>query len=125
MPPKNRGRKAWLVTWEWSGDHAKRNPEVVAVFRPQLTFKRVSELVEHLYSFSKYTPQERMIFALGLQPSPYPARVEATGQIICGHNPWLRARLVDDLVFADSHHVTWAERKWPTRSIGVNPLLIL
>jgi len=28
---KSRKYKAWLVTWEWIGDHAKHDDKIVAV----------------------------------------------------------------------------------------------
>jgi len=121
---RKRGRKAWLVTWEWSGDHAKREQKVAAVFRPQLSGKRVRELVECLYSFSEYTSRERMVFGLGLSPNPYPAQfgtidgISWEGVISCGHNPWLEARLVDDLIFDDKDHAAWTARKRPTLPVG-------
>ncbi len=40
--------KAWLVTWEWAGEYAKRDDRVVAVFNPHIGDVRVRELVEFL-----------------------------------------------------------------------------
>ena len=123
---RQNGRKAWLVTWEWSGDHAQREQKVAAVFRPQLSGKRVRELVECLYSFSEYTPRERMAFGLGLSPNPYPARfgtldsISWEGVITCGHNPWLEARLVDDLVIDENDQPNYTPRKRPTLPAGWN-----
>jgi hypothetical protein len=45
----SRKSRAWLVTWEWAGDHAKRTDKVVAIFGPRLGGERVRELVEFLY----------------------------------------------------------------------------
>lgn len=113
------GRKAWLVTWEWCGDHARREPRVVALFRPQLSGGRIREMVEFLYSQSEYSLRERFCWTFNPKANPYPAQFGSTiaggtweGEIICGHNPHLRARLVDDLTIEDNHAV-WTERERP------------
>jgi len=64
MSTKQRGRKVWLVSWVWCGDHAKRDPKVVAIFRPQLSGERVRELVEFLYGHFEYSLRERVDCAL-------------------------------------------------------------
>jgi hypothetical protein len=120
MSRKVRGRKAWLVTWEWAGDHAKRVDPVAAVFKPQFSGERVRELVEFLHATLEYSLRERMEIALGLRSNPYAAEFGAisghrwTGEVICGHNPFLRARLVDDLLIDQDNQATWVERPRPT-----------
>jgi hypothetical protein len=117
---KNTGRKAWLVTWEWCGNHARRDPKVVAVFRPQLSGERVCELVEYLYSSSEYTLRERVHWTFNLKENPYRAQfgtiggIPWSGEIVCGDNPFLKARLVDDLVVDGENNVTWTECPRPT-----------
>jgi hypothetical protein len=118
---KDRGRAAWLVTRHWVADHPKW--EVVAIFSPRLGGVRVREFVELIYVTGGY-------FALSEQLSmmwprhgrtPYPAKFGQTkegdpweGEILCGHDPYLRARLVDDLTVerdADGKETTnWKER---------------
>ena len=119
---KASGKKAWLVTWEWSGDHVRVEQRIVAIFRPQLSGHRVLELVAHIYAVLKYTPRERLASALNPKANPHPAQFGQvdngegtwTGEVICGHNPWLRARLVDDLVIDKDHPLgTWKERPRP------------
>jgi hypothetical protein len=119
MKSISKGRKAWLVTWEWCGDHAKREPKVAAVFRPQLSGERVRELVEILYGYSEYSLLERVNFTLSPKTNPYPARfgdvngVQRAGMIHCGHHPFLLARRVDDLVIGEKDDASWTERKPP------------
>ncbi len=55
--------KAWLVTWEWLGDHAKRDDKIVAVFDPRISPYRIRELVELLYLNIFYGIGERVYFA--------------------------------------------------------------
>ncbi len=122
---KTRGKKAWLVTWEWAGEHARRENPIAAFFRPQLSGARVRELVEFIY-LSEYTPGDRLYFTPGR--NPYRAEfgklagVSWQGEIICGHNPWLRARLVDDLLIYrgedGKEKAVWNERAKPDVSWG-------
>lgn len=127
MSTKQRGRKAWLVTWEWCGGHARREPKVVAVFKPQLSGDSMRPLVECIYSCSEYSLRERMDFALNPKANPYPAQfntidgVPWAGEIICGANPFLRARLVDNLLVDEESNATWDERKRPSVANGVQP----
>jgi len=47
MKPKKV--KAWLVTWEWIGDHAKRPDKVAEILDPRLPAEQVRRIVELLY----------------------------------------------------------------------------
>jgi hypothetical protein len=116
---KARGKRAWLVTWEWSGEHARVEEPIAAVFRPQLSGERVLELVDCIYAFSEFTPRERMTVALNPKTTLPRAKFGEVygggdvwhGEVLCGDNPWLRARLVDDLVIDDdTPQGTWKER---------------
>ena len=123
---QRRGIKAWLVTWEWSGNHAKRDCNVAAVFNPRFKVERIREYVEFLYATEFYTLSERVACARNKTNNPYPAvpgslnGVQWEGEIICGHNPFLRARLVDDLnIEVESEgkeKPTWKERPKPDLS---------
>jgi len=119
--------KAWLVTWEWIGDHAKSEEKVASVLDARLSGARVREFVEFLYVSQNSSTGEKIAWARNKKLNPYPARfgaldgIEWQGQIECGHNPWLFARLVDDLameVDAQGHEkVTWKERPRPRMAI--------
>ncbi|MGD0519765.1 MAG: hypothetical protein ABSA48_00790 [Terracidiphilus sp.] len=115
--------KAWLVTWEWCGDHAKQDDKVVAVFNPRLGDNHIRDLVEFLYMTHCYTISERLAYSLHPKSNPYRAHFGELdgmpwgGEIICGHNPYLRARLVDDLTIERNddgkEEVNWKERPKP------------
>ena len=117
--------KAWLVTRHWIADHPKR--EVVAIFTPRLGGVRVREFVELIYVTSGYfTWSEQLAMAWPRHGRPpYPARLGQTadgdpweGEILCGNDPYLKARLVDDLTVergADGNErVMWKERSRPS-----------
>jgi hypothetical protein len=125
---KSRKMKAWLVTWEWIGDHAKRDEKVAAVFNPRFSGERVRELVEALYVAENSSLREKLTWAKDRTSNPYPAEFERIngvrweGRIHCGHNPNLYARLVDDLtVEVDKDGIdkaTWKERSMPKMGGG-------
>jgi len=114
---------AWLVTWDWIGEHVKREDKIVTVMSRRLSPERVSEILEMIYGNEYYTLEERVSFAKSRKLNPYPAYYDDiggipwTGRILCGHNPFLVARLVDNLyVTRDAEgieHLTWEERKNP------------
>lgn len=66
-----RGRSAWLITWEWAGEHAAVDQPIAAILPVQSSPETVKLLMERLYASSSYTPEE-MLAAL-------PPR---------GHNPY-------------------------------------
>ncbi len=118
---KVRGPAAWLVTRHWIADHPKW--EVAAIFSPRLGGVRVREFVELIYLTSGYfTLSERLsIMWSRYGQTPYVATFGQTnegdpweGEILCGDDPYLRARLVDDLTVerdADGHEKpVWKER---------------
>ena len=130
-----KGITAWLVTWEWVGDHAKSKRKVAAILNPHCSPDRVQEYVEFIYVNSYYSISERIAYAKNRHFHPYPAEfvrvngVPWQGQIICGHNPWLFARLVDNLAATDESDdeetIVWAERPNPDfdkihRELGIH-----
>lgn len=101
---KKRGKAAWLVTRHWVADHPKW--EVAAILSRRLGGVRVREFVELLHVASYYALQEQLdIQWPRYGRTPYPATFGQTkegdpwtGEILCGHDPFLRARIVDDLI---------------------------
>ena len=90
--------KAWLITWCWAGDHAAVEDPVVTVLRARTGAEDVRKYVEQRYIEECASLHEKLAYARYNQPQepPYPARLEQR-RIHCGHNPWLYARVVDDL----------------------------
>ena len=106
--------KAWLVTREWAGDcaAAEEKDRIVAVLNSRLSAERVREIVELLYVNATYSLSERLEYANRKQFNPYPAQFGWTaGEVTCGHNPWLYARIVDQLQIerdeAGEEKLTW------------------
>jgi hypothetical protein len=129
---KDRGRSAWLVTRHRIVDQPKW--EVAAIFSPRLGGTRVREFVELIYLTSGYfTLSEQLSMAWPRHGRiPYAARFGQTkdgapwgGEVLCGDDPYLRARLVDDLKVerdADGKEtVVWKDRPRPSFASELNP----
>jgi hypothetical protein len=111
---------AWLVTRQWIAAHPRS--EVAAILSPRLGGVRVREFVELLHVTSSFTLSEQasMMWPRHGQ-TPYPAKFGQTedghrweGEILCGNDPYLWARVVEDLTVeweADGRETaTWKER---------------
>ena len=118
----SKGITAWLVTWEWAGDHAAVERRIAAILNAHWSGARVREHVELIYVNSSYSILERISYAKNRSFNPYPAEfVKVHGipweaQIICGHNPWLFGRMVDNLRAGtedDEDTLVWTERPKP------------
>jgi hypothetical protein len=106
----------------WEGEHARRDHKVAAIFNPRYSSERVRDLIERVYS-ADYSLSEKLAYALQPNRNPYLATIGAlnghigTGEIICGHNPFLKGRLVDDFLVEcqdDGKEVAiWKERGKP------------
>ena len=125
MQSKPPLKMAWLVTWEWTGDHArvKKEKEIVAVLNYRWRGQKVRSLVEQLYLSFEQSVWEMITVAHNRRGNTYPAEFETIEgvhwreSIRCGHNPSLYARLVHNLrvVISDdgSLETTWEERPSP------------
>ena len=95
---------------------------VAAVLNYRRSSETVRQIVEILYVNAQYSLAERIAWA-GKKFNPYPAEFSELerrvweGEITCGLNPWLWARLVDDLhVEIDEdgrERLLWTERPRP------------
>jgi hypothetical protein len=118
-----KGITAWLATWDWLGNHAKPKRKIAAIINPHWSPDHVREYLELIYVNSYYSLPERIAYAKNRSFNPYPAEfvrvngVPWQGQITCGHNPSLFARLVDNLAATtetdDEEKLVWTERSRP------------
>jgi len=121
-------KTAWLVTWEWVGEHAERKDKVASILNYRLSGKTVADYMEKLYVDSEFSFNERLEYAKS-KYTPYPARFDMLeldgnkahweGRIHCGHNPFLYGRLVQNIhveTNADgSERLEWDEIPRPRR----------
>ena len=94
---KERGQKAWLVSWEWDGPHAAVEDRIATILRPRLSQRVVGEIVETLYAIHAYSPTELARWSRRPNMNPYKAQWH-NGDCWCGHNPSLHATYVHSLV---------------------------
>lgn len=111
----------WLVTWEWLGDHAKREDKIVAILSGRRSSQYVSDFIEQLYLAISCTATEAAYFATRRRNLPYPVRhpvmindIPHGDRMLCGYNPELYARKVNGLIIiedeeADTETLSWAE----------------
>ena len=93
-----KGIRAWLVSWEWDGEHARYEGEQrYLIIGPRRSAKYVADVMERLYAQSQYTLGEQASLAAGRWKNPYPATIGHWERITCGHNPFLFGRPVKDL----------------------------
>ena len=98
--------KAWLVTWDWCGDHAAVGDQLVAILNAKRSQSSVAKYVEllHLLATSPAFEVAQCADGRGKQPHQQATMVQVIngvphgGRITCGHNPWMVARLVSNLV---------------------------
>lgn len=104
--------KAWLVTWDWTGEYAKVENPLVAVLNSRRSAKAVLAIVECEYIRAKLTWKERLEYAKNKKTFSHfflSGFVSGTtspwgGSFMFGQNPFLCARLVDGLrVVSDEH----------------------
>lgn len=96
---------AWLITWEWAGDHARPPKEMVSIINSHTPAEWVQRYVEQIYADQKYDLSEQCAHAKPKQKqfNPYPAKLYGGYyerphiHITCGHNPSLLARKVKNI----------------------------
>lgn len=120
----NRGRKAWLVTWVTANNQHLESP-IAAMFSSRKSSATVKDYVEFLYLTTQFGGDEQLTFLSNPSSNPYPAtygtlsvRVSGTsltnvpwlGQIMCGHNPYLYARRVENLRLGEGTYPDGSQR---------------
>ena len=95
---------AWLITWEWHGEHAKRKKTLVGIISSRRGEKFIADFVEQAYLMEMSTIEEIVRWANRKKDRPYKVKkveiinnVPHGDRITCGHNPHIYARIVTDL----------------------------
>jgi hypothetical protein len=105
---KNKGIKAWLVTWEHIGDNAGPKNSIALILNPRFSPEKVKEIIELLYIYSNSSIQEKMAYSKNASANPYKAEFCAiSGHINCGKNPSLFGRKVTDLKISDEGTISF------------------
>ena len=131
-----RGRKAWLVTWVTANNQHLKSP-IAAIFSSRKGSATVKDYVEFLYLTAHFSGDEQLAFLSDPSSNPYPAtygtvrvkdgtgerNVPWEGQIMCGHNPYLYARRVNNLRLGEgsypdgSRQLEWDEIPRPAEPV--------
>ena len=92
----SRSQTAWLVCWDWIGDHAAVQDTLITILNPRLSPQSVATFIETLYS--SFTSDASTLASYVRQPGTnvYPATCSANFAW-CGHNPKIVAKRVRDL----------------------------
>lgn len=100
--------KAWLITWEWIGDHAAVDMPLITILSARLGSGSVREFIEQYHITTVASPQEKLESARYSRPERvYPAEEVGRGRITCGHNPFIYGRVVESMELTD--RLTWVE----------------
>ena len=95
---------------------------VVAIVNYRHAGSHIKDLIENIYIEKTSSVAEKLSYAKNKKDNPYPARygniggVEWRGRLFCGHNPFLYARLVDNLRLENvkgKEKLLWEERPVP------------
>jgi hypothetical protein len=122
---------AWVITWECASERqGSKIKNHIASILPEHTNEEVVKCVMHLLYANHCAcgphsehihSAEQVRFAAG--EFPYRPTQDGRGGFTCGHNPYLRARRVQDLTVTrdpDDHDVlTWVEVRIPIPPHGV------
>jgi hypothetical protein len=91
-----RNQKAWLLTWEWTGDHAAVEDRIAGILRPRLSRDVVGEIIETIYSIHEGYVSELAFWSRRPQEKPYKAQW-SENHCFCGGNPSIHANYVHHL----------------------------
>lgn len=116
-------KSAWLVTWEWIGDHAAVDKKVVTIINYRKSASYVKDFIEQLYIETSASISNKYSYAKSAKNNLYPAKyfrvkgVDWSGCMYCGHNPHLYARRVKNLRItegAEGECLEWDEIPIPS-----------
>lgn len=112
---------AWLITWEWDGEHANVDDPLIAIFSSRLSENRIAEFIEGYFLIKSASAGEMVYYANRTKEIPYKTEkhVSINGiphgdRITCGDNPYIFARKVLQLkvendVAKNLEIITWRE----------------
>lgn len=82
----SHNQKAWLLTWEWTGDHAAVEDKIAGILRPRLSHKKVGNILESMYAIHAYSVSELAYYSKRPKENPYKTKWE-NNHCYCGGNP--------------------------------------
>ena len=95
---------AWLIKWEWEGEHAKVDQPYVDIVSERISESYISDYIQRLHDLKCRTLIERADYSRDRNPPEKPYKVTRkpttySGVVFAvGHNPILTAEKVRNLV---------------------------
>ncbi len=89
-------QKAWLLTWEWTGEHAAVEDYIAGILRPRFSREKVGDIVESMYAIHTSSVSDLAHYSKRPKENPYKSQW-ANNHCYCGHNPSLHAHYVHKL----------------------------
>jgi hypothetical protein len=138
IPSTNRTlqkvKRAWLITWEFAGNHAAINDKFAAIISWRFSDRKIREIVEQIYVSEFLSLPEQIAYSKNKRICPHkvqysmlsvskelqesnslPSQIPFAESMIIGGNPWLWARIVYDLEAwieeGFTQHLKWKERE--------------
>lgn len=115
--PKKPGKHAWVVTWDWVGNHRKPDQLLLHFLKASWPSWRVSDYLQALYiNSAEIAPISRLYYIKrGLRDETWDRKIRDRGtRVTVGDNPMLLAVLVNDLSVVRSGpgqmEVSWTHR---------------
>lgn len=114
---------AWLITWEYLGEHAASHQRFIAILSSRKHCSTVAEFVEFHYGINNLNATEMSYYANRRRELPFIIKNSAiindvphADRITCGDNPHIYARKVSELTISrnnenNSETVRWKEPK--------------
>jgi hypothetical protein len=90
-------RKAWVIQWEWTGDHAKVEPNIFHVLDSRLSLKHVEFYLRAIYFNSFWFTIEERVGNVGVKDKYVTVRKAYGCRASIGTNPQLVAMRVEKL----------------------------
>lgn len=118
-------KSAWLGTWDGTQEDGKR---IAFIMNYRYGSSKVADFMERLYAATEYGVIDQIRYAKNPKHNPYQAKAGVIklpsgeycsfgGQITCGHNPFIYARMVANLEIIESadgeDELIWEEAPLP------------
>ena len=117
--------KAWIIRWEWIGEHADPDDPLIAILSARCGVGDVRKFIERFHVVATALAREQIEYARYREPREiaYRASVSRDGRIDCGHNPFIVGGRGDDVCLEENGDLNWTEAG-RRRSIPTKPKVI-
>lgn len=116
--------KAWLITWEsLEKEECLFDKKIISIRDARVSNERIAEFIEQFYIATQYNLSSKFCFSSRFKINPYPVKYSNTekngryiytGQMTCGDNPYIFARIVENLIIYSNDNgeeeIKWSEK---------------